>query len=103
MSAQLSLLEGAPLRALARATDPITSHQAAAKAGPLVHVHVQLIRDAFRKGGDGTIYELAARVGLTHVQVARRMPDLLERGQVFVTGETRLSPSGRACRVWGAF
>lgn len=65
--------------------------------------HLAKILGSLIVDGAGTIYEVAARLGLTHVQVARRMPELEERGVARPrAGETRLSPSGRACRVWEA-
>lgn len=95
----MDLLTDIPLRPLARATDPATSHAAASRAKNLAADHHAKILDALDKR-DGTIYEIATATGLTHVQVARRMPELDEMGQAAPTDETRLSPSGRGCRVW---
>jgi predicted ArsR family transcriptional regulator len=61
--------------------------------------HYAKILDALERH-DGTIYEIAAATGLTHVQVARRMPELEAMAKVTTTDETRASPSGRGCRVW---
>jgi hypothetical protein len=105
---QLSIFESPPRGATpapiaapprARREDPITSQLAAAAAKDLAGEHYCAILDAL-DAGDGTIYELAQRTGLTHVQVARRMPELEKLRLVTTTDETRPSPSGRACRVW---
>lgn len=104
---QLSIFEHPPRGALAppadppraRREDPATSQLAAAAAKDLAGEHYCAILDAL-DAGDGTIYELALRTGLTHVQVARRMPELEKALKATTTDETRASPSGRACRVW---
>jgi predicted ArsR family transcriptional regulator len=83
----------------ARRDDPATSQLAAAKACHLAAEHRARILDALERA-DGTIYEIAARTELTHVQVARRMPELERAGDAATTDETRVSPSGRGCRVW---
>jgi hypothetical protein len=97
MSQQLGLY--LPLRPLARRTDPSTSHVAAARAGSLAGAHQVKILEALAQG-DGTIYVLAERSGLTHVQVARRLPDLTQANRIRLTGEEREGPTGRMCRVW---
>lgn len=83
----------------ARASDPLTSHVAAASALPLAKHHAALIIAALAKG-PGTIYALAERSGLDHVAVARRMKELERQSLVRLTGETAPSPSGRPCGVW---
>jgi transcriptional regulator with GAF, ATPase, and Fis domain len=88
----------------ARRDDPATSQLAAAQASGLALAHEAKIVEALSQG-DATIHELAERTGLTHVQVARRMKRLAEaNGTVFsYADKTRMSPSGRPCRVWGKF
>jgi hypothetical protein len=81
-----------------RNTDPHTSHAAAERVGEFSHVHFGLILAALRSR-PGTIYEIGRRAGLSHVQVARRMPELEGLGRVAANG-TALGPTGRACRVW---
>lgn len=89
-----------PLRPLARRTDPATSHAAAVRAHSLASVHQTKILAAL-KDRDGQIYEIAERSGLTHVQVARRLPDLTQgKPRIRLTGEERVGPTGRGCRVW---
>lgn len=87
-------------RTRARATDPHTSHEAAERASDLAPVHYREIGAALKRS-PGTIYSLAWRTGLSHVQVARRLPEMQKLGLAEPTGETAPSPWGRACRVWG--
>jgi hypothetical protein len=82
----------------ARSRDPETSHRAAAKAVSFAHGHYALIIGSLGLHGPQTIYELAANIGLTHVQVARRLPEITE--VVCRTGKTRPGPTGRDCGVW---
>ena len=89
---QLSIFN--PLRA--RKRDPDTSKSAAQSVSAFEADHFNRIRDAL-VGAPATIHELAARTGLDHVQIARRLP---EASWAIPTAETRLGPSGRACRVW---
>lgn len=85
----------APTRA--RRTDPLTSHMAAERSESLASAHFAIIRAALRKHGPSTIYDLAEVSGLTHVQIARRLPEM---DDAMPTDETAPSPSGRACRTW---
>jgi predicted ArsR family transcriptional regulator len=98
MSAQLPI----DFSKRARATDPATSHAAAARAGQFAGQHHAVILGDLVTRGPGTIHELAARTGLDHVAVARRMGELGKRGVIERTGTTRPSPSGRECDVWRA-
>ena len=86
----------------ARRDDPVTSHQAAARVAEFAHAHQAVIVGSLMSQGAGTIYEIAARTGLDHVQVARRMPELEALQVARPTAETKPSPKGRACRVWEA-
>lgn len=81
----------------ARREDPATSQLAAAQAGALAEDHMAKIREALGEHGSQTIYELAARTRLSHVQIARLLPYM----EVFIpTSPTRSGPTGRHCRVW---
>lgn len=71
---------------LARRADPETS-KAAARA-------CQSIRAGL------TSDEIAQRLGVQKVQVARRMGELVADGYVRTTGETRPTPSGRAAQCY---
>lgn len=82
-----------------RNTDPATSFQAADRASEFAHAHHGKILSAL-VDGPGTIYAIGARAGLSHVAVARRMPELEQFGKVRPTGRTGASPSGRQCRIW---
>jgi DNA-binding MarR family transcriptional regulator len=94
---QLDLLE--PVRA--RRKDPETSHKAASRVNEFAFAHYALILEALDTG-DLTIHEIAQKTGLDSVQVARRLAELEKKGLAEPTEETRLSPSGRPCRVWRA-
>ena len=85
----------------ARKRDPETSKAAANSAKAVQVDHFNRIMAALR-GCPGTIYDLAERTGLTHTQVARRLPELSEMvpPRVRPTADTRPSPSGRQCRIW---
>lgn len=84
----------------ARRRDPDTSREAAERVNEFAAAHYQKIIAALRLG-PGSIYDLADRAGITHVQAARRMGELEVGKQVrVVQGEKRRSPSGRPCRVW---
>lgn len=80
----------------ARRRDPETSHAAASRASEFAAVHMAAIRKALTLGS-GTIYEIAERTGLDHVQVARRLPEMRDAK---VSDEKRCGPTGRMCRVW---
>lgn len=86
------------LRPLARNTDPATSHTAARSAKALAAHHHTLIIGALQRPSTAT--ELAARTGLTQVQVCRRLPELEELKLARPTGNTRLTESGRPSREW---
>lgn len=79
----------------ARRTDPATSKRAAVQAGTFAESHRGRILAALER--PGTIKELAARTGIDHVAVARRMGELqrAEPPLAQPTGEVR-----EGCRVW---
>lgn len=82
----------------ARRDDPETSKAAARNVENFAHGHYALIAGALKLHGPGTIYELAAWTKLSHVQVARRLPEMSAIAER--TGEKRPSPSGNGCGVW---
>lgn len=88
--------------ARARATDPGVSHAAAARVDEFVGAHVDRIYSCLEKHGPQTKDQIAARTGLTPVQVDRRLPEMERDGDVRTTGEVRKSASGRDERVWEA-
>lgn len=89
-------------RQRARRTDPETSHEAAREVVTFAHDHHAKILGSLVTQGAGTIYELAARTGLDHVAVARRLPELEEFKVARPTEIKRVGPTGRQCRVWVA-
>lgn len=94
-------------RAMARRSDPPTSHAAAEKASQLQHKHWRLIAAVLWLHGprskDG-IAKLTGEPGkqarLTGVQVARRLPEMEAAGYVEQTGRLVKSNTGRAEREW---
>lgn len=93
----------------ARRSDPATSKDAARAATSVAQAHFDRILAVLDVGR--TIYEIGALAGLSHVQVARRMPELETLGKarrrpiaIDDDGDpvyaTRPSPSGRACVLW---
>lgn len=86
----------------ARRSDPETSHAAARAAVGLAADHHAKILGSLITQGAGTIYELAERICLDHVAVARRLPELEARQVARPTQVTRQGPTGRQCRVWEA-
>ena len=81
-----------PVRARKRDTE--TSQRSAGNARQFAAGHMALILDALI-GNPGTIKEIAARTGLDHVAVARRMSELRQAGKVVTTLEERAG-----CREW---
>ncbi len=78
----------------ARRRDPETSKAAAAKAASFAVSHRNRIMAVLRDE-PGTIYDLAARCGLDHVEVARRMSECKRLGLAVPTNEKR-----DGCRIW---
>lgn len=94
-----SLIDQQRCNHLARATDPDTSHEAAALAVQFITRQQALIVDALKAGPAGKD-EIARRARLAGVAVARRLPDLQSLGVVVTTGNKVLSDSGRSEREW---
>lgn len=69
---------------LARNDDPASSHAAAAEAvnSGLVAGHERMILDGLRTAPGSTAVELADAVGLSQVQVARRLRAMVRKGLV---------------------
>ena len=85
----------------ARATDPATSHKAAARAKR--QTHEQLALKVLRANPGGlTDHELAARTGVPQTSIGVRRKALERRGLVVATEMRRPSPSGSMCIVWRA-
>ena len=84
-------------KALARSSDPATSHEAA-KTAPVAE-HQRQILDALAQGPAGAS-GIAARCGLLPHQVNRRIHELAKACRIVETGRTVRSSSGRAEREW---
>ena len=84
----------------ARRTDPATSHAAAESARELALRHHQAIIKALGIFGCMGKDQIARRLGLDPVQVARRLPELQRQGRVTTTGRTVTSNTGRSEREW---
>jgi DNA-binding MarR family transcriptional regulator len=82
--------------ALARNTDPYTSHLAAESMKP--SVHYSLIIGALNTPAGKTI--IAQRSGLDPSQVSRRLNELEKAGVIGLTGKTVKSDTNRQEREW---
>ena len=82
-----------------RATDPITSFEAADQVKDLASKHHKAIVDALKQGNMGKD-GIAAATGLDGNQVARRLPELAKMGFIELTGNKTQSKSGRSEREW---
>lgn len=96
---------GLPLRVgpLARATDPTTSHVAAASMGQGAARHrAMILYELQRDRRPRTYAEIADACGLEKHQVARRLPELLDEGVVRRLAAMRDTPSKRPAHLWEA-
>lgn len=87
-------------RELARVTDPESSHAAAARAvdSGLVRGHEHLILDGAAKWPGKTANELAPLIGLTNVQINRRLSVMGAKGLI-----RRVAPaSGKELTIYPA-
>jgi len=82
----------------ARRDDPQTSKAAALSMTGPHYAHQSAILGAMWTAM--TIYDIARLTGLSHVQVARRLPELRDLGHVRPTGKTAAGNTGRECRLW---
>ena len=87
---------------LARATDPGTSHGAAAQARTRAPRHREIVLRVLREAGPGglTDFQIGERCGLQQTSAGKRRLDLQRMGLVEATGERRPSPSGTPAMVW---
>jgi hypothetical protein len=91
--------EALPLFVAARASDPATSHAAAAQACGLATRHQRQILAALLDGPAGAS-GIAARCGLLPHQIGKRINELAKAGRIVETGRTVTSLSGRGEREW---
>ncbi len=90
-----------PLWALARATDPQTSHDAAASVSDFAGEHHRKILNALA-AGPGTADEIGDRCGLHGHKVGKRLGEMRRAGMVTRLDETRAGKSGRQMHVYAA-
>lgn len=91
------------MTALARNTDPSTSHTAASMAKKRINHHHNQIVGALFVGGPMGCDSIAWAWGdVSGHQVSRRMKELEKAGRVELTGRTVTSFSGRQQREWQA-
>lgn len=88
----------------ARATDPAPSHDAAARSRQFAGSHEDLILQGLAEG-PATAHELEPLIGLTVVQIDRRIAEMRRKGLVraaTAAGEilSRGTPTGGWATVW---
>jgi len=83
-----------------RASDPVTSYEAAESAKDLASKHFGIIVDCLKAHGALGKDGIAQHSGLDSNQVARRLNELSNMGLIELTGRTVKSKSGRNERVW---
>jgi predicted ArsR family transcriptional regulator len=84
----------------ARATDAITSFQAADSIKDVAKMHQEVIVAALKRFGPMGKDSIAMHTGLQSNQVARRMNELQKLDLIELTGKTVESFSGRQEREW---
>ena len=88
----------------ARATDPLTSFQAADRMVEGAKYHRYRILGHLRRIAPATATkdEAGHATGLDDVQAARRLSELKDAGLIEDSGERRPSKSGNSCIAWRA-
>lgn len=87
-------------RNLARTSDPVTSHQAAAGAAEFAGAQRARVLEALPAGAELGAEEIGDLAGMDAYQVRKRLPELRALGQVHPTDRTRTTRGGRAERIW---
>ena len=88
---------------VARATDPITSHQAALFAEPKAETHRVIALRVLKAHPAGlTDFELADLTGIPQTSIGVRRKELVEMELVEATDQRRPTPSGAKAIVWRA-
>ena len=85
-----------------RATDPVTSFEAAEAIKPVVSDHHRIILECLQEYGALGKDGISARTKLDGNQVARRLNEMQKIGLIHLTGKTVKSDSGRNEREWAA-
>jgi predicted transcriptional regulator len=83
-----------------RATDPITSFEAAEAIKPAIADHHRIILECLQEHGALGKDGISARTKLDGNQVARRLSEMKTIGLIELTGNTVKSNSGRNEREW---
>ena len=83
-----------------RASDPVTSYEAAESAKDLASKHFGIIVDCLKAHGALGKDGIAQHSGLDSNQVARRLNELSNMDLIELTGRTVKSKSGRNEREW---
>lgn len=92
------LLEAVPR---VRKDDPSTSYGAASRAGSLARAHQEAILACLSMQTEPIgATSISSLVGLTQVQVCRRLPELLRDGLIKVCVGEAKTASGRTERLW---
>jgi predicted ArsR family transcriptional regulator len=84
----------------ARATDAITSFQAADSIKDVAKMHQEVIFAALQRFGPMGKDKISSTTGLQPNQVARRLSELEKMGLIELTGNHVKSNSGRNEREW---
>lgn len=87
-------------RPRARRTDPTTSHKAGLAARFFANSHKARILDALKTHGPRSAHELSLLIGLTVVQIDRRLPEMGAAVHVLTVDGVAVERGG--CRVWAA-
>lgn len=86
-----------------RATDPITSYEAAVKAQRFKAGHAARIVAALKQHGPMSPKEMFTFTGLSVVQIDRRRKELIDAGMVrIVKLDDGISLKRDGCEVWAA-
>jgi predicted transcriptional regulator len=85
-----------------RATDPVTSYEAADSIKEIANQHHNIILECLQKHGPLGKDGISARTNLDGNQVARRLNEMKVLGLIILTGEKVTSNSGRNEREWQA-
>ncbi len=94
-------LFGDDLFAMARRTDPLTSHLAALDANRRINEDHKLVLLAHAKYRQGlTDFELAGLYGRQQTSLGKRRGELRNAGYIEATPDKRPAPSGSAAIVW---
>lgn len=86
--------------ARARRSDPATSKLAGINAARFANSHKARILAALRQHGPRSAHELSLLIGLTVVQIDRRLPEMGSAVAVMKQGGIDVTRGG--CRVWMA-